>query len=108
MFLYLVAFLCKYLIALAEHRCLKLQTGFASTFAHMTIAAAPNAEVAGNMGNLLFTLTLLFCGVLATAGELLSISPCPLPFADADCGAFCRRAARLLDLHGPLQPFHIS
>lgn len=40
----------------------------------MTIAAAPNAEVAGNMGNLLFTLTLLFCGVLATAGRLLELS----------------------------------
>ena len=39
---------------------------FASTFAHMCIAAIDTAETAGNMGNLLFSLALLFCGVLAT------------------------------------------
>lgn len=39
---------------------------FASTFAHMCIAAIDTAETAGNMGNLLFSLSLLFCGVLAT------------------------------------------
>lgn len=30
------------------------------------IAAIPTAETAGNIANLMFSLTLLFCGVLAT------------------------------------------
>lgn len=37
---------------------------FSSTFAHMIIAGIPTAETAGNIGNLLFSLCLLFCGVL--------------------------------------------
>lgn len=37
---------------------------FSSTFAHMIIAGIPTAETAGNLGNLLFSLCLLFCGVL--------------------------------------------
>ncbi|KAJ9247238.1 hypothetical protein DTO207G8_8210 [Paecilomyces variotii] len=39
---------------------------FSSTFAHFMIAAFESAENAGNTGNLLFILCLLFCGVLAT------------------------------------------
>jgi ABC-type multidrug transport system permease subunit len=43
---------------------------FASTFAHFMIAAFESAENAGNTGNLLFTLCLLFCGILATPEQL--------------------------------------
>jgi ATP-binding cassette subfamily G (WHITE) protein 2 (PDR) len=43
---------------------------FASTFAHLMIAAFETAENAGNTGNLLFTLCLVFCGVLATPSSL--------------------------------------
>ncbi|KAL2859549.1 ABC drug exporter AbcA [Aspergillus pseudodeflectus] len=42
---------------------------FTSTFAHFMIAAFDNAENAGNLGNLLFILCLLFCGVLATPDQ---------------------------------------
>jgi len=37
---------------------------FASTFAHMLIAALPDAETAGNIATLLFSLTLTFNGVM--------------------------------------------
>ncbi|KAI7612172.1 hypothetical protein KC346_g7954, partial [Hortaea werneckii] len=37
---------------------------FTSTFAHMMIAGIADAESAGNIGNLLFSLSLIFCGVL--------------------------------------------
>ncbi|EXJ82897.1 ATPase [Capronia epimyces CBS 606.96] len=37
---------------------------FTSTFAHMTIAGIADAETGGNIANLAFSLTLLFCGVL--------------------------------------------
>ena len=37
---------------------------FSSTFAHMIIAGIETAETAGNIGSLLFSLSLLFCGVL--------------------------------------------
>ncbi|KAF2225760.1 ABC drug exporter AbcA [Elsinoe ampelina] len=37
---------------------------FASTFAHMIIAGVESAENGGNIANLLFSLSLLFCGVL--------------------------------------------
>ena len=43
---------------------------FASTFAHFVIAAFDSSENAGNLGNLLFLLCLLFCGVLATPDQL--------------------------------------
>jgi len=43
---------------------------FSSTFAHFMIAAFETAENAGNTGNLLFMLCLLFCGVLATPARL--------------------------------------
>ncbi|EER24923.1 multidrug resistance ABC transporter, putative [Coccidioides posadasii C735 delta SOWgp] len=43
---------------------------FSSTFAHFMIAAFETAENAGNTGNLLFMLCLLFCGVLATPNQL--------------------------------------
>ncbi len=36
---------------------------FASTFAHMIIAALPDAETAGNIATLMFSLTLTFNGV---------------------------------------------
>jgi len=38
---------------------------FASTFAHMAIAGIDTAETGGNIANLAFSLTLVFCGVLA-------------------------------------------
>ncbi|KAI9651547.1 MAG: hypothetical protein M1831_000763 [Alyxoria varia] len=38
---------------------------FTSTFAHMSVAAIEHAETAANIGQLLFSLTLIFCGVLA-------------------------------------------
>lgn len=37
---------------------------FTSTFAHMTIAGIEDAETGGNVANLSFSLTLVFCGVL--------------------------------------------
>lgn len=43
---------------------------FSSTFAHFIGSAFDAAENAGNMGNLLFLLCLLFCGVLAIPDQL--------------------------------------
>lgn len=43
---------------------------FTSTFAHFMVAAFDAAENAGNLGNLLFLLCLLFCGVLATPDQM--------------------------------------
>lgn len=37
---------------------------FTSTFTHMVVAGIASAETAGNIANLLFSLTLVFCGVL--------------------------------------------
>jgi len=39
---------------------------FTSTFAHMVIAAIEDAETGGNIANLMFSLCLVFCGVLAS------------------------------------------
>lgn len=39
---------------------------FTSTFTNLMIAGIPDAETAGNIANLMFTLTLVFCGVLST------------------------------------------
>ncbi|EED13444.1 ABC transporter, putative [Talaromyces stipitatus ATCC 10500] len=39
---------------------------FTSTFAHMVIAGIENAETGGNIATMLFSLCLIFCGVLAT------------------------------------------
>lgn len=44
---------------------------FTSTFTTMMIAAIPTAETAGNIANLMFSLSLIFCGVL--------VSPTALP-----------------------------
>ncbi|KKY26811.1 putative abc transporter [Diplodia seriata] len=43
---------------------------FTSTFTDMVIAGMEAAEAGGNMANLLFMLTLIFCGVLATKEQL--------------------------------------
>lgn len=43
---------------------------FTSTFAHMIIAGIELAETGGNLANLLFSLCLIFCGVLATPETL--------------------------------------
>ncbi|EPE32483.1 P-loop containing nucleoside triphosphate hydrolase [Glarea lozoyensis ATCC 20868] len=43
---------------------------FSSTFTHMVIAGVDTAEAAGNITNLLFSLALIFCGVLATPAAL--------------------------------------
>ncbi|PYI23072.1 putative ABC transporter [Aspergillus violaceofuscus CBS 115571] len=43
---------------------------FTSTFAHMIIAGIELAETGGNLANLLFSLCLVFCGVLATPQQL--------------------------------------
>ncbi|KAF1820072.1 ATP-binding cassette multidrug transporter [Dissoconium aciculare CBS 342.82] len=43
---------------------------FTSTFTNMVIAGIDTAENGGNIANLMFTLTLIFCGVLATAQSL--------------------------------------
>ncbi|KAL7273249.1 Multidrug resistance protein [Rhizina undulata] len=43
---------------------------FTSTFTHMIIAGIETAETGGNIANLLFSLTLMFCGVLATPEAL--------------------------------------
>jgi ATP-binding cassette, subfamily G (WHITE), member 2, PDR len=39
---------------------------FTSTFTNMVIAAIETAETGGNIANLMFSLTLIFCGVLAS------------------------------------------
>ncbi|KAJ5515061.1 CDR ABC transporter [Penicillium fimorum] len=43
---------------------------FTSTFAHMMIAGIELAETGGNLANLLFSLCLIFCGVLATPANM--------------------------------------
>ncbi|KAJ5901777.1 ABC multidrug transporter C [Penicillium taxi] len=43
---------------------------FTSTFAHMIIAGIELAETGGNLANLLFSLCLIFCGVLATPDNM--------------------------------------
>ena len=43
---------------------------FTSTFAHMVIAAIEDAETGGNIANLMFSLCLVFCGVLASPTAL--------------------------------------
>ncbi|KAI1164457.1 ABC-2 type transporter-domain-containing protein [Nemania serpens] len=42
---------------------------FTCTFTHMIIAAFETAEAGGNVANILFTLCLIFCGVLARPGQ---------------------------------------
>jgi ATP-binding cassette subfamily G (WHITE) protein 2 (PDR) len=42
---------------------------FTSTFTHMVIAGVESAENGGNIANLMFTLCLLFCGVLAQPSD---------------------------------------
>jgi ATP-binding cassette subfamily G (WHITE) protein 2 (PDR) len=42
---------------------------FTSTFTHMVIAGIDSAENGGNIANLMFTLCLLFCGVLAQPSD---------------------------------------
>jgi ATP-binding cassette subfamily G (WHITE) protein 2 (PDR) len=42
---------------------------FTSTFTHMVIAGVDSAENGGNIANLMFTLCLLFCGVLAQPSD---------------------------------------
>ena len=43
---------------------------FTSTFAHMVIAGIELAETGGNIANLVFSLCLIFCGVLATPDNM--------------------------------------
>jgi ATP-binding cassette subfamily G (WHITE) protein 2 (PDR) len=43
---------------------------FTSTFTHMCIAAIDTAEAGGNIANLIFSLSLIFCGVLAPPTSL--------------------------------------
>jgi ATP-binding cassette subfamily G (WHITE) protein 2 (PDR) len=43
---------------------------FTSTFSSFIIAGIPTAETAGNIANLLFSLCLIFCGVLVTKANL--------------------------------------
>ncbi|KAF2863977.1 hypothetical protein K470DRAFT_254291 [Piedraia hortae CBS 480.64] len=43
---------------------------FTSTFTDMMIAGIPDAETGGNLANLLFSLTLIFCGILQTRTAL--------------------------------------
>ncbi|CAG7975963.1 unnamed protein product [Penicillium salamii] len=43
---------------------------FTSTFAHMVIAGIELAETGGNIANLVFSLCLIFCGVLATPDKM--------------------------------------
>ncbi|KAJ4991976.1 ABC transporter cdr4 [Stagonosporopsis vannaccii] len=42
---------------------------FTSTFTHMVIAGLDSAETGGNLANLMFSLCLIFCGVLAPPGS---------------------------------------
>ena len=37
---------------------------FTSTFSNMVVAGIPTAETAGNVGQLLFSLSLIFCGLV--------------------------------------------
>ncbi|KZV91188.1 hypothetical protein EXIGLDRAFT_676351 [Exidia glandulosa HHB12029] len=43
---------------------------FTGTFAHLTIVTSETAEAGSNMANLMFSLSLLFCGVLANSSGL--------------------------------------
>jgi ABC-type multidrug transport system permease subunit len=42
---------------------------FTSTFTHMVIAGIDSAETGGNLANLMFSLCLIFCGVLAQPSD---------------------------------------
>jgi ATP-binding cassette subfamily G (WHITE) protein 2 (PDR) len=42
---------------------------FTSTFTHMVIAGIDSAETGGNIANLMFSLCLIFCGVLASPSQ---------------------------------------
>lgn len=42
---------------------------FTSTFTHMIIAGMDSAETGGNIANLMFSLCLIFCGVLSTPSD---------------------------------------
>lgn len=48
---------------------------YASTYANMTVAGVETAEGAGNIGNLLFSVSLIFCGSVPDA--FLPLSHCP-------------------------------
>ncbi|KAL2786566.1 ABC-2 type transporter-domain-containing protein [Aspergillus keveii] len=43
---------------------------FTSTFAHMVIAGIELAETGGNIANMLFSLCLIFCGVLSSSSDM--------------------------------------
>ncbi|KAL2816906.1 ABC-2 type transporter-domain-containing protein [Aspergillus granulosus] len=43
---------------------------FTSTFAHMVIAGIELAETGGNVANMLFSLCLIFCGVLSSSADM--------------------------------------
>lgn len=43
---------------------------FTSTFAHFIIAGIPTAETAGNISNIMFSLALVFCGVIVQKPDL--------------------------------------
>ena len=84
---------------------------FAGTFTNMVIAGIETAEAAGNITNLLFSLSLIFCGYVK------SISP-PLPnpstnFREPRLTCLLQRLSnaygppRLLDIHVPCLPFHV-
>jgi len=81
---------------------------FTSTFSTMIIAAIDTAETAGNIGNLLFSLTLIFCGVLAAPGAFPTFVRHHTP------GCCCCRhwevsltVNELVDFHVPRLPLHL-
>lgn len=78
---------------------------FASTFTHMVIAGLEDAETAGNLANLAFSLLLIFCGVLAgISPSLYSGFMCQrlTAYYRADCATW------LLDIHVPCVAVHLS
>ena len=97
---------------------------FAGTFTSMVTAGIETAEAAGNITNLLFSLSLIFCGYVTASSTLLAAPLFPFslsPLSRAPSIAFeesiliqipqrprnPRHSTRRLDLHVPRLPFHI-
>lgn len=78
---------------------------FAGTFTHMIIAGVETAEGAGAIINLLFSLSLIFCGYVTWLHPHVSLAH---GLTDRfQCACNTRSSARLLDIHVPCFSPHL-
>lgn len=75
---------------------------FTSTFTDMVVAGMDSSETAGNVAQLLFSLTLIFCGSVV----FLHLSRSQTNYAQ--CPRWSCHPSRLLDFHVSRFPFHVS